>query len=138
MAVPAQYQFAIMAGWGDPSGLVNVEALTDGTHYFYAPVLEDDFILLNPLSGGGDFDRGYTKITWLSDLWRGQYAYLYSTLGNQYSNKVTIKTLRTWDDDTYTIYRAYLRLSLLGEVSRNYKLYQQCKWNFTRCVLVTP
>ena len=140
MAVPAQYQFEIMSGWGDPAGMVNVETMADSDgRYFYAPALEDDFILLAPLSGGGQQERGYTSITWLSDLWRGQYKVLYATLlSNNYSGKVTMQTLRATDDSTYTIYRAYLRLSLLGEVSRNYKQYQQCKWNFTRCTLVTP
>lgn len=128
-----------MAGWGSTSSLVNVELLTDGERYFYPPTLDDDFIILATLSGGGDFERGYTKITWKSDIWRGQYEYLYATLlSNAYSNKVTIRTLRAWNDDSYTIYRAYLRLSLMGEFSRNFKQYQQCKWNFTRCTLVTP
>ena len=138
MAISPQYQFSICAGT-NPASLVNVELLTAGGKYFYPPVLEDDFILRQPGASGLPFERGYQAFTWKSDLWRAHYDYLFTTiLSNSLQGYVVLKTLRTMDDDTYTTWRGILTLPDMNQFQRNYKLYQNVLWQFTRCTLVTP
>lgn len=131
-----QYNFAICGGT-DPSNLVNVELLFAGDRYFYPPTLEVDSILRQPGSDGLPFERGYQSFGWKSDLWRAQYAYLYTTvLSGSLQGRVVFRTLRLMDDSTYSTWRGILTLPDFSGFSRNFKSYPGVPWTFTRCVLV--
>jgi hypothetical protein len=137
MAIPPQYQFKLAAG-SDPMNLVNVEAMTAGGRYFYAPVLIEDFILEQPGSDGVDFSRGYQRFVWQIDLWREQYDYLYTTiLSNSFQNSVVFQTQRLQKASTYQIWTGKLKLPRFTEFQRNYRQYMQCPLTFSRCVFVS-
>lgn len=134
---PSQYQFKLAAG-SDPMNLVNVETLSAGGKYFYAPVLVTDFILEQPAENGIIFDRGYQSFTWNLDLWIDQYNYLYSNiLSNSFSNSVVFQTKRIQLPTTYQIWTGKLRLPRFDGFQRNYKMYQTVPLTFTRCVYVS-
>ncbi len=136
MSVSPQYGFEICGG-SDAMNLVNVETLSAGGRYFYAPTLESDTILRQPAENGIMFARGYQSFQWKSDLWRAQYQYLFTTiLSSSLQGYVVFKTLRIMDDDTYTTWRGVLTLPDFSGFQRNYKQYQGFIWNFTRCTLV--
>lgn len=135
MAVPAQYQFKIAHSSAGVNGLTNVESLVgvEGKP-FYAPVLMNDYILRQPLASGGMFDRGYQSFTWQSDLWRGQYQYLYGTLmQGSLTAPVYIQTQRTIDNGAYSVWLGTLTLPQMPDFQRNYQLYEGVQWTFTRC-----
>ena len=137
MAVSPSYQFKIAAGLNNAAGLVNVETLTDGERSFYAVTLEEDFILRQPAANGIPFERGYQAFTWKSDLWRGQYAYLFNTiLSGSLQGYATFQTLRLMDNGTYSIWQGVLTLPDFSGFQRNYKQYQGVLWQFTRCTEV--
>lgn len=132
------YSYKIAAGLNNAAGLVNVELMIAGSKYFAPPALDDDDILLQPLSSGEDFERGYTQLIWNSKVWRAQYAYLYTTvLGGRRSGPVTFQTKRGFDDTAYTIYDGYLRLPSIKQSQRNYNLFT-IQWTFSRLRLITP
>lgn len=137
MAVPPQYNFKLAAG-SDPMNLVNVEAMSAGGRYFYAPVLITDFILEQPGADGVDFERGYQQFVWQIDLWREQYEYLYTTiLSNRFMNSVVFQTQRLALSSTYQIWTGKLRLPRFDGFQRNYRQYQNVPLTFTRCVFVS-
>jgi hypothetical protein len=138
MATPPQYSFKVGHSSAGVNGMVNVETLIDADgRYFYAPVLMTDYILRQPLSGGGLFDRGYLQIGWRSDVWRAQYGYLYGTvLQGSLSAPVYFQTLRIMDDNSYSVYLGTLTLPLFDQMNRNYKQYQAMPWDFTRCTRI--
>jgi hypothetical protein len=112
MAIPAQYQYKIAPGWNATGSLVNVETILDSDgRYFYAPVLVNDYILRQPLSGGGMFAGSLT-------------------------NNVTFQTQRTIDNGAYSIWNGKLTLPQMSDFQRNYKQYQNMQWQFTRCVQI--
>lgn len=133
----SQYGFEICGGT-DPLNLINVELLTAGGRFFTPPTLEEDDILRQPGSDGLPFERGYLSITWKSNVYRPQYSYLYNTiLGGARQGPVVIRTLRIMDDTTYSIYRGILTLPSFNAFQRNYTLYQNMPWQFTRLLRVT-
>lgn len=138
MAISPQYQFKVASGLNNAGSLVNVETLTDGERYFYAPSLMNDYRLRQPAANGIMFARGYQTFTWQSDIWRGQYSYLYGTLLNgSLQNNVTFQTLRVQDSGVYSIWQGVLTLPDMSQFNRNYKMYQGVQWAFTRCTQVT-
>lgn len=137
MAVPTQYQFKLAAG-SDPMNLVNVETMTAGGRYFYAPVLIEDFILEQPGADGVDFERGYQRFVWEIDLWREQYDYLYTTiLSNSFMGAVVFQTQRLQKASTYQIWTGKLKLPRFNAFQRNYRQYQKAPLVFTRCLFVS-
>jgi hypothetical protein len=137
MGLPPQYEFKLAAG-SNPASLVNVEAMSAGGRYFYAPVLVEDFILEEPGADGVDFERGYQRFTWEIDLWREQYDYLYTTiLGNSFMNSVVFQTQRLHLASTYQIWTGKLRLPRFNSFQRNYRQYQKAPLTFTRCLFVS-
>jgi hypothetical protein len=137
MSLPTQYQFKLASG-SNPASLVNVEAMTAGGRYFYAPVLVEDSILEQPGADGVDFERGYQRFVWEIDLWREQYDYLYTTiLGNSFMGAVVFQTQRIHLASTYQIWTGKLRLPRFNEFQRNYRQYQKVPLVFTRCVFVS-
>lgn len=137
MAIPPQYQFKLAAG-SDPLALVNVETLTAGGRYFYAPTLEEDFILQQTGGDGLIFDRGYQRFVWRIDLWVEQYEYLYTTiLNNSFMGPVVFQTKRIQKATTYQIWTGKLRIPLFNEFQRNYRQYQGVPLTFTRCQFVS-
>lgn len=137
MALPPQYGFEICGGT-NPLNLVNVEALYAGGRYFTPPTLEEDTILRQPGGDGLPFERGYQSFMWQLNLYRAQYAYVYTTiLGGSLQGRVVFRTLRLMDNDTYSTWRGILTLPDFSGFSRNYTLYQNVPWQFTRCTLVS-
>ena len=136
--VSPSYNFKIAAGLNNAAGLVNVETLVDADgRTFNPPVLTNDYILRQTLSGGGMFDRGYQSFTWQSDLWRPQYQYLYGTLlTGTLTNNVTFQTQRTIDSGAYSVWQGKLTLPQMSDINRNYKLYAGVQWQFTRCIQI--
>jgi len=138
MAISPQYQFKVAAGLNNAGSLVNVETLTDGERYFYAPTLMNDYVLRQPGADGLGFSRGYRSFTWQSDLWRGQYGYLYGTLlTGSLSNYVTFQTLEAVNSGAYSVWQGILTLPQMNDMTRNFKMYQNVNWQFTRCLPVT-
>jgi hypothetical protein len=132
-----QYDFAVCGGT-NPANLINVELLTAGGRFFAPPTLEGDEILLLPGSDGVPFERGYLSLIWKSSVYRAQYSYLYNTiLGGARQGAVVIRTLRVMDDTTYSVYRGILTLPSFSGFQRNYTLYSQMPWTFTRLLRVT-
>lgn len=137
MARPPEYRFMIAAGLNNAGAMQNVELLTDGERYFNAPALVNDYILRQPVSGGLMVDRGYQQFTWQSNLWRGQYHYLYGTLlAGTLTNNVTFQTLRTADKLSYSVWQGKLTLPQMNEFQRNFQMYGNVQWQFTRCVRI--
>lgn len=132
-----QYDFAICGGT-DPDALINVELLSAGGRFFAPPTLEEDEILRQPGSDGLPFERGYLTLTWKSKVYRAQYSYLYNTiLSGALQGPVVIRTLRVMDDTTYSVYRGLLTLPSFSGFRRNYTLYEDMPWMFTRLLRVT-
>jgi predicted Zn-dependent peptidase len=131
------YLFKIGRSIDGVNGMTNVELLTDGERYFYPPTLENDFILRQPLASGGQFERGYQSFTWKSDLWRGQYQYLFGTLlQGSLQNAVYFQTQRTIDSGAYSVWLGTLMLPQMPDFQRNYQLYANMNWTFIRCTRV--
>jgi hypothetical protein len=137
MANSPQYQFKIGHSSNGVNGMVNVEELIADSRYFYPPVLQDDFILRQPLSGGGMFDRGYQSFTWQSDVWRAQYQLLYGTLmQGSLSAPVYFQTQRTIDNGAYSVWLGTLTLPQMADFTRNFWQYQTVNWQFSRCTRI--
>lgn len=134
MPSPA-YLFKVGKSSDGVNGMTNVELLQDADgKYFYAPTLDNDFVLKQPLSSGGQFDRGYQSFTWHSDLWRGQYQYLYGTLlQGSLTGPVYFQTQRAIDNGAYSVWLGTLTLPQMNDFQRNYHLYPNVAWTFTRC-----
>jgi hypothetical protein len=132
-----QYLFKLAHSSSGVSGMTNVENLTDGERYFYPPTLEGDTVLRQPLANGGMFERGYQSFVWQSDLWRGQYQHLYGTLlQGSLQGPVYFQTQRTIDNGAYSVWLGTLTLPQMPDMQRNYHLYPNVKWQFTRCTRI--
>jgi hypothetical protein len=138
MGLSPSYQFKIGHSSGGVNGMTNVETLIADEKYFYAPTLNNDYILRQPLASGGMYNRGYQSFTWQSDLWRAQYQYLYGTLmQGSLSAPVYFQTQRTIDNGAYSVWLGTLTIPQMSEFNRNFTQYQTVNWQFTRCTRIS-
>lgn len=135
------YEYAIAAGWNNTTGLRNIESLTpSGDKPFRTP---NAYSAFNPgtlrlRADGIAYVEGFPSTAWLLDvLTRKQYQFLmttYSTGGNSYSGKVTIRTMTP--SGSYANYNAIMLLPIMPELDRAFKIYRSVQIRFTR--LTTP
>lgn len=134
-------EYAIAAGWNSANLLKNIESIIPaGDRAFCAP---NAYSAYNPgtlrlRADGVAYVEGFPSVTWMmAILTRKQYQYLmttYSTGGNSYSGKVTIRTMTP--SGSYANYNAIMLLPIMPELDRAFKLYRSVQIRFTR--LTTP
>ena len=127
------YDYKIASGYNNAAGLTNVELLTAGGRYFYAVAIGGHDLNLKTQENGVGFASGFSLLIWKSNVTRAHYAYIRDTLlGGKYSAPVTIRS--RLDDTVYANYNAVLTIPRTRNVKRNYDLYEQMEWEFTRLV----
>lgn len=133
------YDYQIADGQNNAAGLVNIEAITpSGDRAFAAPQAFSSFNpgVLRVRADGLSYLAGFQSFTWLfSILTRAQWQYLqdnYSTSGNSYSGKVTVRSRNI--DGTYTNYNTLINIPLLPDLDRQFTAYKQVRIEFTRAV----
>ena len=134
-----KYSFSLAAGHNNAAGLVNVEnILPSSDRYFWPPKTPGGF---NPgeLIGRADdiiVTVGYASFVWVFDvLTLAQYNYLittYSTGGNTYSGKVTVRTVNA--ANSYANYNATMKIP--PQPTRNFIRRTGVEIQFTRAVTI--
>lgn len=128
-----QYEYAIASGYNNAAGLVNIELLSAGGKLFYAVAVAGSDVDLKTQEDGVGFESGFPQLVWTSNVTRAQYAYIRDTvLSGSYSAPVTIRS--RYDDTSYANYNAILTIPRTRQLKRNYDLYEQMEWTFTRVV----
>lgn len=136
------YDYAIAAAYNNASGLKRIETIIpSGESKAFPPV--NAYSAYNPgtlrlRADGLAYITGYASTEWrFSYLSVVHYRYListYSTGGNSYAGKVTIRTRIA--DGTFANYNAIMLLPILPKLNRTYLKYRDVVIRFTR--LATP
>lgn len=132
-------EYKIVSGWNNASTLRSIESIIPSNDKPFPPP--------NAYSGfdagqaiirgdGQIYLAGFGAFSWaFKGLTRAQYQYLmatYSTGGNSYSGKVTVRS--RIQDGTFANYNAILLLPKLPELQRTRTVYQDVEIRFTRLV----
>jgi hypothetical protein len=133
------YDYQIADGYDSAGSLVNIEAITpSGDRAFAAPQAFSSFApgVLRIRADGLSYLAGFQSFIWLfSVLTRAQWQHLqdtYSTGGNSYTGKVTVRSRNI--DGTYTNYNAIINIPILPDLDRQFTAYKQVRIEFTRAV----
>lgn len=135
----SKYSFSLAAAHNNAAGLVNIEQITPSSgRRFYPPRTPGGFSPGELIGRADDIvvTVGYASFIWLFDtLTRYQYNYLiatYSTGGNSYSGKVTVRTLNAIN--AYANYNATIHIP--PDPKPNYSIFEGVQIPFTRVVAI--